>query len=1176
MDSCSALAFPPAFQAEIRHGPGVNKPCVLSAIICKMQDECSAQVRSRPLRPKDFAAMPEPCAQNELCVSLCCLALTQDAPVPVGGMIVSNFAFLNEQFPALANLGTLAENYLYSDSNSCLIKLGIMGETIVNQCYEFDNLSIPPGASAMDRIEGLYREGQILDPIRRILHLLRKRRNEAVHDGYESVSEGKKLLSMAHGLCQWFAETYGSWQHELTLVPFVMPPEAQKPDASEQRAREGREAELLREDEKKAREAEPVSSDVRRERSAKAEEHRIPSEAETRYIIDQQLRQAGWAADTENLRYSNGTRPEAGRNIAIAEWPTKDSSGKDGRADYALFAGTQLVGIVEAKAIHKDVSSVIDYQCKEYARGIREEDSDYQIGTWGDYKVPFVFAANGRPYLQQYETKSGIWFADLRKPENVPRALHGWMSPEGLLRQLETSIPARNRDLSQLSYESLRDPDGLGLRDYQIRAIKAAEDAVVSGKNSVLLAMATGTGKTRTVLGMMYRFLRSNRFRRILFLVDRTALGQQAMDVFQEVRLEELMTLDELYSINGLDKTVIEPETRVQIATVQGMIQRILYSDDEKMPSVSDFDLVIVDEAHRGYLPDREMTDLEMLYRDQREYQSKYRAVIDYFDATKIALTATPALQTTRIFGEPAFTYSYRDAVIDGYLVDHDAPHILGTKLSTEGIRYTKGDEVTRYEKRTGTTTSSALLADELSFDISSFNRQVITEPFNRAVLEEIAKDLDPGHPEAHGKTLIYAVNDQHADLIVSILKELFAERGISSDSVMKITGAAGGGNPRKVQEAIARFKNERYPSVAVTVDLLTTGIDVPEITTLVFMRRVKSRILYEQMLGRATRLCPEIGKTHFEIYDAVGVYESLEAFTTMKPVAVHPSATYADMLAGLKVLEDEDAVASLIDQIIAKVQRQKQVLDEESVERVADLTDRRTLDDLIADLRAMSGNGAKTHILEHAELFAMLEQQSKCYLPQWVVVSDEPDELIQHFRGYAKGDSPGDYLEAFAEFVKTNRNEISALNIICTRPQDLTTRSLHSLMKKLDSEGFSTTRLNKAIAQQTDAEIGADIISLIRRYALGSPLVPHEERIRSAVDRLREAHSFSAQERMWIERMEKYLLEENILNARVFDEDPRFKGEGGFARIDKVFDGKLGNIVGELNRYLYDEKEVS
>ena len=275
-----------------------------------------------------------------------------------------------------------------------------------------------------------------------------------------------------------------------------------------------------------------------------------------------------------------------------------------------------MVATVEAKAIHKDIPSVIDYQCKDYSRNIRSADKAYQISTWSSFQVPFTFATYGRPYLKQYETKSGIWFQDLRQPDNSPKPLRGWMSPEGISELLDKDISARNQELQTMAYDLLRDKDGLNLRAYQIKAIEETEKAIIHGQSSVLLAMATGTGKTRTILGMIYRFLKTGRFRRILFLVDRNALGEQASDVFKEVKLEDLMTLDDIYNIKGLEDKEIDRETRIQVATMQSMVKRILYNSEDTMPSVSDFDLVIIDEAHRGYILDKEMGEDELLYRD--------------------------------------------------------------------------------------------------------------------------------------------------------------------------------------------------------------------------------------------------------------------------------------------------------------------------------------------------------------------------------------------------------------------------------------------------------------------------------------------------------------------------------------------------------------------------------
>lgn len=1080
----------------------------------------------------------------------------------------SNFAFLKSHFPVLANFGILAEKYCYSDSNSCIMKLGMIGETIVNLMLTYDKIKIPTDCNAVTKIKILSLQGLLTPDLSDILHALRKARNKAAHTNYENIKEGQTLLEMAYSLCEWFMQTYGDLQYK--HCKFVMPTEADAKSITDNDDKAA-EQKMLEETEKIAAAAKAVAADERRKRALTAASQRQKSEAETRYMIDAQLRKVGWEADSENLRYGKGIRPQKGKNLAIAEWPTLSAAGNKGRADYALFAGEKLVAVIEAKAEHKDIPSVIDYQCKEYAQNIRSEDEKYVITTWGKYKAPFVFTTNGRPYLAQLETKSGIWFLDLRESANMPKALRGWISPDGMLKLLESDIEKADKALQTLPYDFLRDKDGLNLRQYQLNAIQAAENAVINGQKNILLAMATGTGKTRTVLGMIYRFLKTGRFNRILFLVDRTALGEQAEDVFNEVKLEDLKTLNDIYDIKTLEDAVFEDETKVHIATVQGMVKRLLYNDEERQPSVTDYDLIVIDEAHRGYLLDKEMGEDELLYRDQLDYQSKYRMVIEYFDAVKIALTATPALHTTQIFGKPVFKYTYREAVIEGYLVDYDAPHKIKTQFNTEGIKYNKGETLALYDPVTHEITNSEVLQDEMNFDVEKFNKQIITPSFNRTVLEEIARDIDP-EDVMQGKTLIYAVDDEHADLIVKILKEIYTNYGIDNDAIMKITGSVAGGNKRKVQEAIKRFKNERFPSIAVTVDLLTTGIDVPEITTLVFMRRVKSRILFEQMLGRATRLCPKINKTHFEIYDPVGVYDSLEEVNTMQPVSADPKTTFAQLLDGLEILEDEAHIKNAVAQIIAKLQRVKRRLTKEEVNEFKDLAAGLTVEGFIQKIENLPAAEARNTLLMEASLLEILDDKHG-HGGYTKVISDKQDKFLVRERGFGKNEQrPEDYIESFEDFVKNNVNEIAALNIICTRPKELTRETLKSLRLALAKNGFTTQQLNTAVSEITSEEITADIISLVRRYAIGSPLVSHQARIRRAVDKLKKAHNFSRVELNWLSRIESYLLNESVMNVKVFDEDERFKTNGGYKRLNQIFRNNLEGIITELNEYLYDD----
>lgn len=1079
----------------------------------------------------------------------------------------SNFEFLEETFPVLAKLGEMAENYLYSDSNSCLIKLGLFGETIVNLMFKLDGIDLPEYDNThANRIKILKREDLISNSIDDIFYSIRRARNKAVHSGYDSFEDSTTLLEMAYNLGIWFMQVYGNWQYN--AVEFVMPENSSLQKDYQKLLDEKAEIiERLTVQMNNQVFKESLPGEERSKRASVAAQRMKLSEKGTRYLIDEQLRKVGWEADTINLRYSKGIRPLKGKNLAIAEWPTDSNVLNYGSADYALFAGIKLVGIIEAKRMIKDIPSVLDNQCKDYAKGIKEEHAKYQISSWNGYKVPFLFATNGRKYLKQLETKSGIWFLDVRQSGNIPKAQQGWMSPDGMLELLEKDIEEANSELKKMPYDLLRDEDGLNLRDYQIQAIEAAEKSIIAGKQNILLSMATGTGKTRTVLGMIYRFLKTGRFKRVLFLVDRSALGEQAQDVFKEVKIEDLMTLDEIYNIKNLEDKAIDKETKIHVATVQSLVKRIMYNENESMPSVIDYDLIVVDEAHRGYILDKEMDEDELLYRNQDDYISKYRTVINYFDSVKIALTATPALHTSEIFGRPVFNYSYREAVVDGFLVDHDAPHKIVTRLSQEGIVYEKGETVVIYDPDTGEVMNSDELEDELKFELDKFNREVITEDFNKTVLTEIAKDLDP---EGLGKTLIYAVDNTHADLIVKILKEIYEPFGVENDAITKITGSIGGGNRKKVLAAVKRFKNEKYPNIAVTVDLLTTGIDVPEITTLVFMRRIKSRILFEQMMGRATRLCPDIGKTHYEIFDPVGVYESLDPVNTMKPVVANPSTSFDDLLNGLETLPTEKQSMSQIDMIIAKLQRKKRSMGEKALEHFGDLSSGETPDSFIDRIKGMRPGEAKEYILKNKKLFKILDEGSTDSRRP-VVISDKEDELLSHTRGFGEGVRPEDYLEEFKDFITGNINKIAALKAVCSKPRSLTRESLKSLKLELDRHNFTEKQLNTAWKETKNEDIAADIISLIRQQAIGSALISHEDRIRSAVKRLKKKHDFSKMEKSWIDRIEMNLIMESVLDKETF-EIGAFKTYGGFDKINKVFRNQLGEIIEELNEYLYDD----
>lgn len=1088
---------------------------------------------------------------------------------------MGNFTFLKNKWPEMAKMGELAEQYLYSDTNTCFLKMGLLAEHIVKYMLAYDGIPQPQYDNThANRINLLKRNDLLPREIDNILFVLRKTRNDAAHNGMESLDKAKDNLELSYDLASWFMQTYGDYTYE--PVAYVIPKNISV-DISELEDK-NKEQEVFIEGLQKQLEELQKSGKASSERKDKAyvNAKKYPlSEHDTRMIIDKQLREVGWEADTDNLKQSKGVKPEKGRNLAIAEWKTDSTVGKNGYVDYALFVGEVMVGVIEAKKEHIDVSAVIDGQCKEYASLIKKEDQEkYCMKKFGKYHVPFLFATNGRPYIKQFETKSGIWFLDVRSKE-APKALPGWKSPDGLMEELQHDIEEAKRELEHTDYSILADKSGLNLRYYQIEAIQAVEKAIAEGKREALLCMATGTGKTRTILGMVYRFLKAKRFRRILFLVDRTALGDQALDTFKEVKMEDLMTLNEIYNVKELEDKDFDPETRVQIATVQSLVKRIMYNESDTIPAVSDYDLIVIDEAHRGYIFDKELGDAEVIYRDQREFMSKYRSVIEYFDAVKIALTATPALHTTQIFGTPVYTYSYRTAVVDGYLIDHDAPHIIETQLSHDGIKFHKGEVVPVYNPETGELENSAELEDELEFEIENFNKQVIAPEFNKTVLREIFlpehptednKGIDP-EDKMQGKTLIFAVDDAHADMIVNILKKMYTEIGVDEDCIKKITSSIEGRNKKKIAEAIRHFKNDSKPSIVVTVDLLTTGIDVEEITRLVFLRRIKSRILFEQMLGRATRLCDEIGKDHFEIYDAVGVYEALKPVSSMKPVVVNPTVTFEQIIDGLGELETREQKQSQIDVLIAKLQRRKKNITEVQKEHFAHLTGG-TLEEFLAKIKQMNPEEASKYIRDKKIAFEVFH--SYTYTTAHKVYSLHEDSVYKHTRGYGDATKPEDYLEEFKQFIMNNMNEIETLTIICKKPKELTRTALKSLKLELDRHSFTEKMLNTAWKQMTNEDITADIISFIRQQVLGDALISHEERIKKAISKVKLMHpELNAVQIKWLDRIEVQLLNETILNKETFELDA-FKNVGGFKKVNAAFNNKLELMIDEINDALY------
>jgi type I restriction enzyme R subunit len=701
-----------------------------------------------------------------------------------------------------------------------------------------------------------------------------------------------------------------------------------------------------------------------------------------------------------------------------------------------------------------------------------------------------------------------------------------------------------------------------GLRPYQKDAIEAVQNALSEGRRAMLLAMATGTGKTRLAIALMYELLRSKRFRRILFLVDRNALGRQTLDAMSTTDTCGFSKFDQVFPVADLAQKFPEATDRVQVATVQAMIRRVSPATDlSERPTPGTYDLIIVDEAHRGYTLDAELREDDLGFRSLDDYLSAYRRVLDYFDAATVALTATPALHTREIFGPPVYRYGYRQAVIDGWLIDHRPPRRITTALSQTGISFEKGETVSIADPRTGEV-DLADLEDQVDFEVAQFNRKVHTEAFNRAVAEAVARECPP---DQAGKTLLFATRDDHADILVKALKAaLTDEHGPQADDLVeKITGSVD-----KPLDRIKAFKNDPRPKYVVTVDLLTTGVDVPAIVNLVFVRRVNSRILYDQMIGRATRRCDGIGKSYFRIFDAVDLYANLQEVSEMRPVVVDPALTFTQLLTDLERAPTDEDRAIVRDQLVVKLRACLKRLTEQ---------EREALQQVLGELESLpdrlkTASPAETAALfnSHPSLAKVLDSSPERGKREGIYISEHADELLTVEDDFGAKASPADYIESFEAFVRAHMNAMPALIAATQKPRDLTRSELKALAIALDEKGFSEAKLRRAYGRVRNADIAAHIIGFIRQAAIGEPLTPYEARVDSGVERLLASRAWTAGQRKWLTRIGKALKAQPVGDPTLLDE-PLFAQNGGFDAIDHEFDRQLAQVLRDLNGAIWD-----
>jgi len=848
---------------------------------------------------------------------------------------------------------------------------------------------------------------------------------------------------------------------------------------------------------------------------------------------------------------------------AVEEYPT----GK-GPADYALFVDGQLLGIIEAKKVKIGPQNVLE-QAKRYAKGAFAGP-----GNWSGYRVPFLYASNGEI----------IWYLDVRHSRNISRRISNFHTPDAMQELYSDDTATGYNRLSSTPVNII------GLRDYQQEAIEAVEEALNKRKRAMLLAMATGTGKTFTTVSLIYRLLETKAARRILFLVDRRALAAQAVREFSSFTTPSGSKFDKEYEVYSqrfrkediegdktFDPKVLPNEylttpqathTFVYVSTIQRMTINLFgwenaFAQDQSDPDYEDdtdrldipihaFDVIIADECHRGYTA---------------KETAVWRKVMDYFDAVKIGLTATPAAHSLALFKEVVYRYTTDKAIQEGYLVDYDAVKIRSGVLM-KGIFLNPGEHVGVIDTHTGEETYDEL-EDEREFATQDIEKKITSPDSNRKIIKEIAKYADQ-HQEETGrfpKILVFAANDlphtSHCDQLVQICKEEF---GQGDDFVKKITGSPSVDRPL---QRIREFRNRPNPKIVITVDMLTTGVDIPALEYLVFLRPVKSRILWVQMLGRGTRRCPDFPKEKFTIFDCFNgtLIEYFKDTTDFQIELSQKEPIPLDqVIENIYQNVDRDYFVKVL---VKRLRRIERTMSGEAIQAFSAYIPDGDLGKFTGQLPRMiqkDFTGAMK-LLRNKNFQDLLIHYPRAKR-QFIKAYEQEDEVTSEVVFSVGGEyhKPEDYLDSFARFVKENPDRIEAIQILLERPKDWRTDVLEDLQKKLQRNYFSEENLQKAHKLVYNKAL-ADIISMIKHGAeKETPLLTAEERIAKAIATVTAGKAFSEEQQQWLGYIREHLVQNLTIEIDHFDYAPIFTRRGGLGKVRAVFQEDLNTLIEELN----------
>lgn len=920
-------------------------------------------------------------------------------------------------------------------------------------------------------------------------------------------------------------------------------------------------------------------------------------EQRARDQIDQQLLAAGWLIqDQKKLNLA------AGLGVAVREYPTDV-----GPVDYVLFVGAKPVGVIEAKREEEGQKfSAHEVQVEAYAQA--------KLKRLNNAPLPFLYLSTG------VITR----FVDSRDVKPRYREVFTFHRPETLQQWLRQPKSIRRR--MQEDFPLL---DTAGLRDCQVEAINNLESSFKQNRPKALVQMATGSGKTFTAITAVYRLLKHVRANRVLFLVDTKNLGEQAEGEFRKYQPQDDNRLfPELYGITRLSSSFIPADCQVYISTIQRLYSilkgnELDESAEEENPNeirntvreplpvvynpkipIEFFDVVVIDECHRS------------IY-------NLWKQVLDYFDAFQVGLTATPDNRTFGYFNQNVVSdYGYEKAVVDGVLVPYNV-YSIETHIGNTGAGFSMGQVVDKRE-RLSRRKFWETIDEDVTYSAKQLDKDVVNPSTIRAIAQAVKKVLPTMFPDRYDpqgqfevpKMLIFAKSDSHAEDIIEIVREEFAE---GNDFCKKITYQSKE-DPKTI---LSSFRNEYYPRIAVTVDMIATGTDVRPLEVLLFMRDVKSRSYYEQMKGRGTRTCSleelkvkcspsaKYAKDHFVIIDAIGVEQSLK--TDSRPLEHAPHLSLKEVLQNVAVGNRSEEILSTLANRLLRMDKQiseyeRQVFAEKaegkSINQVAQQLlqayDPDLLENLESQLRSAQPGTAP------AQIEQQIQDQHEAIIERAVAVFNSPDlrDFIVDVRrkldqiidthnldqviksGWVQDQKVAaeQVVQDFRSWISEHRDEITALQIFYDQPyrrRELTFKMLKDLAEQIvrNKPALAPGKVWQAYAQlekasgQPKNEIVA-LVSLIRRILDIDPLLTAYDK---TVDKNFQqwlfkkqagALKFNREQMDWLYLLKEHLATSVHLEVADLDFTP-FDAKGGRGKMWQLFGTEMEGIIEELNEVL-------